>query len=57
MSVACGLVEGMPKITEGTDAVDPGLSILASLDQVKANFRKFYLLDDEVQFIKGWFVD
>lgn len=28
-----------------------------SLDQVKDNFRKYDLLDDQVQFLKGWFKD
>ena len=53
--------EGMPKLTSQQDLVDPDLSdreyITVSLDQVKENFRKFDLLDDDVRFIKGWFVD
>jgi len=28
-----------------------------SLDEVKANFAKFNMLDDRVQFLKGWFKD
>lgn len=28
-----------------------------SLEQVKANFSKYGLLDDQVQFLKGWFKD
>ena len=28
-----------------------------SLDQVKANFARYDLLDDRVQFLKGWFKD
>ena len=28
-----------------------------SVDQVKANFAKYGLLDDQVQFLKGWFKD
>jgi hypothetical protein len=29
----------------------------ASLEEVKGNFKKFDLLDDQVQFLKGWFKD
>lgn len=54
------LFEGMPVPTE-KDAGDPDLSdvsfLAVSLDRVKANFRRFDLLDDHVQFIKGWFSD
>jgi O-methyltransferase len=42
------------------DAGDPlhKISFLAvSLDQVKANFSKFNLLDDQVKFLSGWFRD
>jgi O-methyltransferase len=28
-----------------------------SLDEVKANFAKFNMLDDQVMFLKGWFKD
>src|SRR5207253_9308156 len=28
-----------------------------SLDEVKANFAKFNMLDDRVEFLKGWFKD
>jgi len=28
-----------------------------SLDQVKLNFSRFGLLDEQVQFVKGWFKD
>jgi hypothetical protein len=28
-----------------------------SVDQVKANFRQYELLDDRVRFVKGWFRD
>ena len=34
------------------------LSVLAvSIEEVKENFRKYNLLDDQVKFIKGWFKD
>ena len=31
--------------------------LAVSLDQVKANFARFGLLDDQVMFLKGWFHD
>ena len=34
-----------------------GLNLAVSLDQVKLNFSRFGLLDDQVQFVKGWFKD
>jgi O-methyltransferase len=53
--------EGMPKITSAQDSVDRDFSeetyLAVSLDQVKENFRKLDLLDDRVDFIKGWFAD
>lgn len=55
---------------EGLPAPDPKRSPLAgeadlsrlsflkvSLEQVRANFRRFSLLDDQVCFLKGWFKD
>ncbi|HEV2070485.1 MAG TPA: TylF/MycF/NovP-related O-methyltransferase [Acidimicrobiales bacterium] len=33
----------------------PGLAV--SLDQVKANFARYGLLDDQVRFLPGWFSD
>jgi hypothetical protein len=33
------------------------LGISVSLDQVKQNFERFDLLDDQVRFLKGWFCD
>jgi O-methyltransferase len=33
------------------------LAIAVSLDQVKENFTKFDLLDNQVRFLKGWFRD
>jgi O-methyltransferase len=37
------------------DHTDPYLSV--SLEQVKLNFSRYELLDDQVQFVKGWFKD
>jgi O-methyltransferase len=55
--------EGLPRPnTElyGTDA-GPDLNHVAnlkvSMEAVKDNFRRFGLLDDQVQFLKGWFCD
>jgi O-methyltransferase len=39
----------------GYDYSDPFLAV--SLDQVKLNFSRFDLLDEQVQFVKGWFKD
>jgi O-methyltransferase len=54
--------EGLPKPspeyhqdTNDTHYLDPMLSV--SLDDVKNNFKKFKLLDDNVIFVKGWFKD
>ncbi|WP_206605346.1 TylF/MycF family methyltransferase [Methylosinus sporium] len=51
--------EGLPKPKNDTDGWD--LSDVAylkvSLEQVKENFRKFDLLDGQVEFLQGWFCD
>ena len=54
--------EGLPQADtnrfpaeRGYDYSDPFLAV--SLDQVKLNFSRFDLLDDQVQFVKGWFKD
>ncbi len=31
--------------------------LAVTMDEVKANFRKYGLLDDQVKFLKGWFKD
>jgi O-methyltransferase len=55
--------EGLPKPDPryAADAGDPHhtfKSLLAvSLDDVRANFEKYGLLDDQVRFLKGWFRD
>ena len=52
--------EGLPVQSE-EDKEDPALvghSYLAvSMEEVKDNFGRFGLLDDRVQFLKGWFCD
>jgi O-methyltransferase len=56
----CDSFEGLPKPTLQSDA---GLDfwtrkILAvGLEEVKANFSRYGLLDEQVQFVKGWFKD
>jgi len=56
--------EGLPKpgpSTHTADAADTLSEFNAylgvSLDQVKSNFARYGLLDDQVQFVKGWFRD
>ena len=54
---------GLPKPDAAKYPADSGdvhylISELAvSLEQVQSNFRVFNLLDDQVQFLKGWFKD
>jgi len=55
--------EGMPKPKTVIYSADEGWDIShvellkVSLEQVKANFERFGLLDDQVRFLKGWFCD
>ena len=55
--------EGLPKPNPTQYEADKGnqlykLNLLkVSLEQVKNNFAKYDLLDDQVQFLKGWFKD
>lgn len=56
----CDSFEGLPAPETREDCHSilhnvPQLSI--SLEQVKANFEKYGLLDDKVVFVKGWFKD
>jgi O-methyltransferase len=55
--------EGLPK-PDGRYAEDRGdnhwksnPTLAISLEQVKANFAKYGVLDDQVRFLKGWFKD
>lgn len=57
---ACDSYRGLPEIVEGVDAPlklheNPLLAI--SVDQVRENFARFNLLDEDVIFIEGWFAD
>ena len=51
--------EGMPVLETEADKVDPDLSarryLAVSREEVENNFRKFDLLDSNVEFVKGWF--
>ncbi len=55
--------EGLPKPDTGTYGADARDNhhlfdeLRISLEQVKANFAKYGLLDQQVQFLKGWFKD
>jgi hypothetical protein len=55
--------EGMPKPTSTDLQAQPESDfsdrdyLAVSLEQVKANFERFGLLDDQVKFLKGWFCD
>lgn len=56
----CDSFRGLPEISEGVDAPlklheNPLLAI--SVDQVKENFTRFGLLDEDVVFVEGWFAD
>jgi hypothetical protein len=53
--------EGMPATdtraypADRADTFGQWNKIAVSLDEVQANFRRYELLDDQVQFVKGWF--
>lgn len=55
----CDSFEGLPAPKNANDGPDWSrigyLSV--SLEQVKSNFEKFELLDEQVEFLKGWFCD
>jgi len=55
--------EGLPKPDGAKYPADAGdrhfliPELAVSMEQVQDNFRTFDLLDDQVQFLKGWFKD
>ncbi len=55
--------QGLPEPDEDTYPDDKGdthythKELAISLETVKSNFQKYGLLDDQVQFLKGWFKD
>lgn len=48
-------VDKYPADTRDYDFTNPILAV--PLEQVKSNFARFGLLDEQVQFVKGWFRD
>jgi len=60
---ACDSFAGLPPPDAGRypkDAGDPHHTfshLVVSLDQVRANFARYGLLDDQVRFLPGWFRD
>lgn len=60
---ACDSFEGLPAPDEKSYPADRNdqhvtyEALAVSLEQVKSNFAAYGLLDDQVQFLKGWFKD
>ncbi len=60
---ACDSFEGLPPPDEATYPADTGDrhwrrgELAVSLAEVKQNFARYGLLDDQVRFAKGWFED
>lgn len=60
---ACDSFEGLPPPDIDRYPQDAGAiwhtydNLAVSVEEVKANFNKYNLLDDRVQFLKGWFKD
>jgi O-methyltransferase len=61
--VACDSFEGLPRPDSERYPADEGGHfhigdhLAVSLDEVRDNFRRYELLDDQVEFHKGWFRD
>jgi O-methyltransferase len=61
--VACDSFEGLPRPDAALYPADAGAHwhigdhLAVSLDEVQDNFRRYDLLDDQVEFLKGWFRD
>ena len=61
--ICCDSFEGLPPPNASQFAADEGSDfhtypeLAVSLEEVRANFAKFDLLDDQVEFLKGWFRD
>lgn len=51
--------EGMPKPSEIADEfyLHDNKYLMTSVDEVKINFDKFELLEENIVFVKGWFCD
>ncbi|MGB7270506.1 MAG: TylF/MycF/NovP-related O-methyltransferase [Albidovulum sp.] len=61
--IVCDSFEGLPPPDDAKFPADAGSNfhefedLSVSLEQVKSNFERFGLLDDQVVFLKGWFRD
>jgi O-methyltransferase len=61
--VACDSFEGLPRPNAERYPADAdahwhlGNHLAVSLEEVQDNFRRYGLLDDQVEFLKGWFKD
>ncbi|MCB0976574.1 MAG: class I SAM-dependent methyltransferase [Acidimicrobiales bacterium] len=58
----CDSFEGLPPPSgeypaDAASAFHDDSELAVSLDQVRANFESYGLLDDQVRFAKGWFRD
>jgi hypothetical protein len=51
--------EGLPRPKSEADGWDYSKvdALKVSLEQVKSNFERFGMLDEQVEFLKGWFAD
>ena len=55
--------EGLPPVDQSVHAADANLALdrfadlAVSLEQVRENFHRYGLLDEQVVFLKGWFRD
>jgi O-methyltransferase len=60
---ACDSFEGLPEADAERFPMDVPLrldehpQLAVGVDQVKANFARYHLLDDQVRFVPGWFRD
>jgi O-methyltransferase len=52
-----GLPKPDPRLNPETAQYWSGGEMAVSLDEVKQNFRRYGLLDDQVRFLKGFFID
>ena len=56
----CDSFQGIPDPVHAADiasAVVNHSDLIVSLEEVKRNFARYGLLDDQVRFLKGWFCD
>jgi O-methyltransferase len=52
--------QGLPEPDVARYPADEGSmldQLAVSADEVRANFRKYHLLDEQVRFLEGWFAD